>query len=35
MLDRFNFIAIEVNTFEKKGTEIECLKPLFSKKGDH
>jgi len=35
MLDRFNFMAIEVNTFEDYDMELEYQSPLFSFKNDN
>lgn len=35
MLDRFNFMAVEVNTFEDYDTELEYQSPLFSFKNDN
>lgn len=35
MLDRFNFMAVEVNTFEDFDYEVEYQSPLFSFKNDN
>ena len=35
MLDRFNFIAMEVNTYEDYDIELEYQSPLFSFKNDN
>lgn len=35
MLDRFNFVAIEINTFEDYDYELEYQSPLFSFKNDN
>lgn len=35
MLDRFNFIALEVNTYEDYDIELEYQSPLFSFKNDN
>lgn len=35
MLDRFNFMSIEVNTFEDYDCELEYQSPLFSFKNDN
>jgi hypothetical protein len=35
MQDRFNFMAVEINTFEDYDIELEYQSPLFSLKNDN